>query len=190
MAAYFGFIAHAAQRNAHEFAAHRFGDRSAQRCLPDARGSDKTQNRRFPARLEFENRKILEDAFLDFLQVVVIPAEDVLRAEDIHLFGREDIPWKRHQPVEIGSADRIFRSGRRHPRKTSQFAIRLLARFFGHSGRLHLLTQFFDFPLAVVGFSQLTLDRAQLLAQEVLALTFADLFLNLTLNLGAQLEHL
>ena len=45
MAADFRFVAHAAERHAHELAAERLGDRPRQRCLPDARRADEAQDR-------------------------------------------------------------------------------------------------------------------------------------------------
>ncbi len=56
-------------------------------------------------------------------------------------------------------------------------------------GRFDLLAQFFDFALGVVGFTQFTLNRAQLLAEKIFALALAHFLLHLVLDLAAQLEN-
>ncbi len=73
--------------------------------------------------------------------------------------------------------------------KASQFPVGFLARFFRHSGSFDLLAQLFDFALVVVALSKFALDRAQLLPQKIFALALSDFFLNLALNLAAQLQY-
>ena len=85
--------------------------------------------------------------------------------------------------------DGIFRCGRRHAGKTANLAVGFFPRFFGHPGSFDLLAQLFDFALVVVGFTQFTLNRAQLLAQKIFALALAHFFLDLVLDLAAQLQN-
>ena len=82
MSANLRFIAHAAQRNANELASHGVSDGSSQRRLPDARRTDKAKNRRLAVRLQFENGKILQNAFLDLLEIVMIPIENILGLDE------------------------------------------------------------------------------------------------------------
>src|SRR5262249_4304505 len=91
-------------------------------------------------------------------------------------------------PIQISPRHGVFRSRRRHATQPADLALGLLPGFFGHAGSIDLLSQLFDFPLSVIAFAKLSLDRAQLFAEEIFALAFSDFLLNLTLNLAAQLE--
>jgi hypothetical protein len=81
VAADVGLVAHAAQRDPDELAAHRLGDALAEARLAHARRADEAENRTRaafadPALLELEHGEILDDAALDLLQVMVIAVED------------------------------------------------------------------------------------------------------------------
>ena len=77
MSADLGFVAHAADRKAHELAAHRASDRLTERRFPDARRPDEAKDRAGQLLLEFADGQILDDALLDLLEIVVILVEDV-----------------------------------------------------------------------------------------------------------------
>ena len=79
MAADFGFIAHAAERQAHELAAGRLGDRHAERGLADAGRPDEAQDRALGILDQPAHRQEFEDALLDLLETVVIGFEHLLR---------------------------------------------------------------------------------------------------------------
>src|SRR3546814_3866236 len=73
------FVTHTAERHAHELAIDRIRDRAPERSLADAGRADEAQDRPlqlFHARL---HRQVFDDAFLDFLQPVVILVELGLR---------------------------------------------------------------------------------------------------------------
>ena len=78
VAADLGLVAHAAERDAHELAAGRLGDRFAERGFADARRADEAEDR--PSQLvgALLHGEIFDDAFLDLLQAVMIDVEDLL----------------------------------------------------------------------------------------------------------------
>src|SRR5207302_7388966 len=78
-----GFVVHATQRNPHEFAPQGARNRFPQRSLSDARGADKAQDWPFHVRLQTPHRKIIENAILDLLQVVVVRIQNLLGLRNI-----------------------------------------------------------------------------------------------------------
>src|SRR5260370_7562907 len=78
MPADLGFVAHAAQRQAHEAAAERARDRAAERSLADAGRPDEAEDRAARVGLELAHRQVLEDALLDLLQAVMIASHPLL----------------------------------------------------------------------------------------------------------------
>ncbi len=72
-------VAHAADRDALELAAHRVGDRAAERRLADAGRADEAEDRRARVGLELAHGEELEDAVLDLLDVVVVVVEHLAR---------------------------------------------------------------------------------------------------------------
>ena len=101
MAADLRLVAHAAQRNADELPPHGVGDRSAERRLADARRTDKAKDGRLARRSQFENREVLEDAFLDLFQIVVIPIQNLLGAHECRSF-----PSSAHSTASVTSQSR------------------------------------------------------------------------------------
>ena len=92
MAADFRFVAHAAERHAHEFAARRPGDRLAERGLADAGRADQAQDRTLHLAGALLHREIFEDAFLDLLQAVMILVEDYLRRASMSFLTLDFLP--------------------------------------------------------------------------------------------------
>ena len=72
MAADFGFVAHAAQRHAHELASRGAADRRGQRSFAHARRPEEAENRAFRILHQLADGEIFEDALLDLFQAVVI----------------------------------------------------------------------------------------------------------------------
>ena len=70
-------IADAAQRDMDESATERTGDRRCQRCLADARRPDEAENRSCLRLSELMDGQIIQDAFLDFLQAVMIAFQNL-----------------------------------------------------------------------------------------------------------------
>jgi len=73
----FGFVAHAAERDADEPAIHRARDRLAERRLAHARWADEAENRaphlrrRALPRLQLPHRQVLDDAILDLVESMI-----------------------------------------------------------------------------------------------------------------------
>ncbi len=167
-------VAHAAERHAHEFAAGRAGDRLAERGLADARRADQAQDRAGQLVGAGLHRQILDDAFLDLLQAVMVVVEDGLREAEILLDLRLLVPRDRQQPVEIVAHDGRFRRHRRHLAELLELVGRLVARFLRQLGLLDLVLELGELVLAFL-VAELLLDRLHLFVEVVFALRLLHL---------------
>ena len=190
MAADFRFVAHAAERDAHELPADRVGDRARQRGLADAGRAEEAQDRSLDVRIELAHRQVLEHAVLDLLEAGVIGVEDLLGVLQIDRVFRALRPRQRDEPVDVGARHGVLGRGDRHLGQAIELAQRFLLHRLGHAGGVDFRAQLLDFLGLLVPFAQLLLDRLHLLAQEVLALVLADLGLDLGLDARTELEHL
>src|SRR5207302_1920922 len=75
----FCLVPHASERNANEIAPHRISDRSPKRGLSHARRPDEPEDGRFTLGPQFKNSQVFEDAFFDFIEVIVIAVENCSR---------------------------------------------------------------------------------------------------------------
>ncbi len=190
MPADLGLVAHAADADALELAAHRFGDRAPERGLAHAGRADEAEDRPVQVALELAHGEVLEDAVLDLLEVVVVAVEDLARVLDVEVVLARGVPGQRDDPVEVGADDRVLGAGRLDLGQALELALGGLADLVGQLELVELLAQLADLGLLLVGLAELLLDRLELLAQEVLALRLVDLGAHVGLDLGAQLEHL
>ncbi len=114
MAADLGFVAHAAERHAHELAIGRARDRLPERGLADAGRPDQAQDRRLQLVDALLHGEVLDDALLDLLEPVVVCVQHLLGSREILadlallLHGNAD------QRVDVVAHDRRFRRHRRH----------------------------------------------------------------------------
>ena len=141
MAANLGLVAHAAQRHAHELAARRLGNRHAQRGLADARRPDEAENRALRILHQLPHGEKFKNAFLDFLQAVVVRVQDLLRVLDGANLLRSLLPRHCQQPVEIVARDGRLGRHRRHRLELFQLLHRLLKHILRHAGGFDLLLQ-------------------------------------------------
>jgi hypothetical protein len=206
----------AAKRDAHELPPERPRDRLAEAGLADAGRPDEAEDRlagdavggglravvrrrRLDAAVlddlggtglavlaELLDRQILEDAVLDLLEVVVVLVEDRARLRDVDLAAGQRVPGQAGHPVEVGADDAVLRRGRRHVREPIELALGLAARLLGQSGLFDSAAQGGD-VLVLVLVAELLADRAELLAQEVLALRLGHPLAGLGGDLLAQL---
>src|SRR5450631_1211413 len=183
-------VAHAAERDADEFAPQRARDRSSQRGLADAGRADQTEDGPLLVALELADREILEDALFDLLEVVVVGVEDVARRLDVELVLGRDRPGELHQPLEVRPRDGVLGRRRLHHLQAIELLQRDLLGLGRHLGRQHLLAEVVEIAAGLVDLAQLFFDCLQLLAQHVLALVAPHLFLNLAVDLLADLQHL
>ena len=133
MSANLGFVANAADREAHELAPHRAGDRLSERRLADAGRSDEAEDRPGQFLLELSDGQVLDDAVLDLLEIVVILVEDRARRLDVDVVGRLGVPRQRHEPIEVRADDAVLRTGLRHFREPIELAIGGLLHVFAAS---------------------------------------------------------
>ena len=188
MAANLGLVAHAAERDAHEFAPGRFGDRFAERGLAHAGRTDQTQDRSGQLIGALLHREILDDALLDLFQAEVIGVENLLGEREVLLDLGLLVPRDREQPVEIVAHDGGFRRHRRHLPQLLDLVLRLLARFLRQLGALDLLFELGEFVLAVL-VAQFLLDRLHLLVEVILALRLLHLALDPRADALLDLQH-
>ena len=154
MAADLGLVAHAAERDAHELAAERLGDRARQRRLADARRADEAQDRPLQGRVQLAHREVFEDAILQLVEAGVLLVEHVLGARQVdHLVGPL-VPRQGHDPVEIGARHGELGGGRRHLRQAIELAQRFLLHRLGQAGGVDLLAQLVDLAGLIVAFAR------------------------------------
>ena len=183
MAADLGFVAHAAERDAHELAAEGAGDRLAERGLAHARRPDETEDRALHLFLELAHGEVFEDAFLHLFEVVVVLFEDLMRGLEVEVVLGRLAPGKFRQPFDIGPGHGRFGRVRMHAFEPAELLLGLFARLLRHLGLLDLFAKFAHVLGAVVGLAEFALDRLELLAQEVFALRLVDLAAHIGLDL-------
>ncbi len=191
MAADLGFVAHAAERCAHELAVQSARDRASQAGFTHAWRADQTQNRR--AHLgtgQLAHGQILKQPLLDLLQPVVVFVEHLAR------FGQRDRtlllarPRQRQQPIDI-RADHAG-LGRVHALLHQPLEL-VRGGFFDVVGRLKLADlalELVDRVFVEIVLAQLATDRLHLLAQEVFLLRLVQRVFGIALDLGAQPQQL
>ena len=108
MAADLRLVAHAAERDPHELAAERVGDRLRQRGLADARRAEEAEDRPLDVRIQLPDRQVLDHAVLDLLEAGVIGVEDVLGPLQIDGVLGALRPRQRDEPVEVGARHRCI----------------------------------------------------------------------------------
>ena len=110
MTANLRFVAHAAERHAHELAAERARDRSAERRLAHTWRPNETENRTIEPLDEREHADVVEHALLHVVEPVVILVEHLPRVRDVeHVVGALG-PRQRDDPVEVRCAPRPTRA--------------------------------------------------------------------------------
>ena len=115
--------------------------------------------------------------------------------EDAPCLGNVDFglrvgrPGQLDQPFEIRAHHRILSGGFGHALEALQLLARVLFHLLGHPGFGDRLLQLGDLHRALVTFAELLLDRAHLLAQQVLTIHVADRFLGALVDLARDLEH-
>ena len=188
VAADFGLVAHAAERQAHELAVHRARDRLGQRGLADARRADEGEDRRLRLLDQRAHREELEDALLDLLEPVVVFVEDLLGVLEVAALLGLLVPRHRDQPVEIVARDGGLGRHRRHRLEPLQLLDGLFLDVLRHPRLLDLLLQLFDLVALLVLAAQFLLDRLHLLVEVVLLLRLLHLLLHARLDAAIDLE--
>ena len=136
MASDLGFIAHTAERQAHEFTSERPCDTLPQARLANAWRTHKAQQRTFRLRFQRAHGQIFQDAFFDPLQVIVILIQHLLRMPNIQVVLGANLPGQVENPVQIGAGDDVFRGAGGHAGQALQLALHLFARLLRQLGLL------------------------------------------------------
>ena len=165
-----GLVPHPAERQPHEFAVGRLGDRAAQRGLADARRADQAEDRALQRAGALLHGQVFQDAFLDLLQAIVVVVQDLFGLGQVDGLGLGLAPRDRQQPVEIVAHHRALGRHRAHVAQLLQLALGLGAGLLGQLGLLDALFQLDQFVARVVLLAQLALDRLHLLVQIIFAL--------------------
>ncbi|MNM76611.1 hypothetical protein D3C81_884380 [compost metagenome] len=184
-----GFVAHAAQRHAHELAVGGLGDGLAQRSLAHARRADQTQDRALHLLHPRLHRQVFKDALLDLLQAVVIGIEGVLRGLQVLAHLAALLPRHAQQPLQVVAHDRCFGGHRRHLLELVEFVARLGFHRLGHARFGDLAGQLFQFARRVVEVAQFLLDGLHLFVEVVLALALFHLRLHAAADALFHLLH-
>ena len=188
MAADLGLVAHAAQRNADEFAPRGLGDRPTQRGFTHARRANEAQDRTFQLGRTVLHRQVFDDAFLDLFQTIVIGVQHFLGLGQILAGARLHAPRQAQQPVEVVAADRRFGRHRRHRLQLFQLGFGLFTGLLAELGRGDLFFQLGQLVRAILAIAQLLLNGLHLLIQIVFALRLLHLGLDARLDLLLDLK--
>ncbi len=189
MTANFRFVPHTAKAHAHIFTPSRLGNRAGQRGLADTRRSNKAQDRALELAGPALDRKILDDAFLDLVETVVITLEHVLGIFEVALDFGLLAPRQVQHPVEIIANDRGFRRHRAHLLELFHFRVGLLPRFLGKLGLGEPVLELLELIGTIFAITQFALDRLHLLVEIVLALGLFHLALDPAADTPLDLQH-
>jgi hypothetical protein len=119
----------------------------------------------------------------------VVLVEHLARFHDVDGGLRLVLPWQVHQPLEVRADHAVLAGAVGHALQALQFLARLLLDFLGHAGLADALLELLELRgRAAFVFAQLLLDRAHLLAQEVLAVGLVDGLARLLVHFLRDLE--
>ena len=121
------------------------------------------------------NGQIIQDAFFDFFQAIVIIIQDFLRLFDVHIIFRLVAPGKLQQPVNIVANDIVFGIHAAHAIEAVDFPLYNLADFIGVIPLSQLFSGIFNIRSLAIFVSQLFANRLDLLPQIVILLDFIHL---------------
>jgi hypothetical protein len=120
----------------------------------------------------------------------VVVVEHATGVSEIQVVVGGRVPGERQDPVDVRADHPVLGRGGRQPAQPVELAADGAVGLLGQRRLVHALAQLGDLRRLLVGLAELLLDRAQLLAQEVLPLALVDLGRDLRLDLRAELEHL
>src|SRR6266540_315880 len=193
-------VADAAERDAHELAAHGPSHRLAQRGLADARRADQRDDGAGAAAggldatvgAQLAHGQVLDDAVLHVLEAGVVGVEHLACPADVEPVLGPLAERQLGDGVEPGPDPAVLGVLLRRPLQPVDLALDRLARLVGQRGLVQLPAVAGDQVLVVVQLAQLLADGGELLAQQELALALlhalgdvpADAVLDLLLREG------
>jgi hypothetical protein len=188
VAADFGLVAHAAERDADERTPRRIGDRLAERSLAHAGRTDEAEDAAARVTGELEHGHVLEDALLDVVEPEVIFLELLRHGGKIVLHVGLGAPRQIGDPLEVRADDVVLRLLGAQAGEPGELAV-------GHGARLFREPRLVETRLEraevafVLAVAELAVDGFELLAQERLALALADLLPHVRFDLLLDLGH-
>ena len=186
----FRFISHASKGDTYKLAAKGPCDRFSKGGFPDTRGARKAEDRALQFLPQLVDAEILQDAFLDLFEVIVILVQDLLCLFDIEVVLGCFFPGKLHHPFQVSPDDRGLRRVGVHLFKAGKLFEGLFLHILRHLRLFDGLFEVIDFLCFFVSLSQLVLNGPQLFPQEEFPLHLGHLFLGLRLDLGLHLQDL
>ena len=130
-------VAHAAEADANELAAHRGGDRASEARLADTWRPDQTEDLGRPARRgvdrELAHGEEVEDPLLDGFQTEMVCIQNPLGLDEIQLIFARFLPRQREDGVEIGPDDGRFGGDAGHPFEAADLLEDPVCDFGGHA---------------------------------------------------------
>ena len=207
------FVARTTEGDAHVLATERTRDRLRDTGLADTRRSVKEQDRalRHGAGLRFRRVRFLavargddlggdllrpqlshgqelQHAILHVLKTVVILLEDLAGTDKFEVIIRARAPRQLGNPLEIRADHLRFHGFATGALEAAELTLRFRTRILGELELGELFAELGDL-LRLVVVAELFLNGLQLLAQEHLALSFAQLFLDLRLDVFLRFEQ-
>lgn len=189
VAADFGFIADAAERDAHILAVGRARDRFGNGAFADAGRADKTDDLPVELGRELLDGHKFQNAVLDLAQTVVVLVENLRGLLNVQPVSGAPAPGQFKAGFDIIADHGRFGRTERHPRQLGV----LLVQPFGHLGGQ---LRFFDPRIILVALLvarfvdvQFALDGLELLAEIDFALAALEVIANLGLNRAFQLDE-
>src|ERR1039458_7465105 len=186
MAANFGFVADAAEREAHEFAAGGLGDGHAERSFTDARRADETEYGALGILDQLTDGEEFEDAILDLFESVVVGVENFFGVVDGAGFLGALLPGNGEEPVNVIAADGGLGRHGRHGFKLLELLHALLEDVFRHAGGFDFLAQLVE--LAFFAAAQFLLDGLDFFVEVILFLRALHLALDAGLDVAVEVE--
>ena len=100
---------HAAEGDAHEFTSQRSRDGLAKRSLAHAWRPNEAQDRPLHPWLQLFHRQVIENAFLDLLQIVMILVQNRARLGDVDFVCAGGfIPRQRRHPLKVRARHHVL----------------------------------------------------------------------------------
>lgn len=190
MSAQLSFVVKAAQAKPFEFAVQRARYRLAQRRLADSGRSDEAKYRSLRLRIEFQNSELFENALFHLFEIEVVFVEHLPRIREVQVVLRALGPGQFQNVLEISSYDVVIGSLRRKLLELRELALGFLTHVLRQIGLGQLIPQLICFSLLAGFIAKLLLDRAHLLAKQIIALFLRHFVAGFGCDLIAQLQHL
>ena len=190
VAANLGFVPHAAQTDAHIFAAKAFGDGARNTGLANARRAYQTDDLCLHVRCQLAHGQHFQNAVLDLFQAVVVPIQNLLGAVDIQIIHGHGVPRQIQTGIQIGTDDRGFLITALHPGQAVYLLEQLFLAVLGKVKLPDLAAVIIGLGVGIVPFAQFVVDDVQLLVQVVIALVLVHGLVDLFRDLLFDLHHL